>query len=92
MITDEEVEHIGLLARIKIDDAEKKSYAEKLNSVLDYFAKLDEIDTDVEPTYHVFGHTNVLRDDVVVPSLPQAEILKNAPATKGDYIKAPRIV
>lgn len=92
MITDEQVEHIGLLARIKIDDTQKRSYAEKLNPVLEYFAKLDEIDTDVEPTYHVFDRTNVFRDDIMTPSLSKEEVLRNAPSTKGDYIKAPRIV
>ena len=54
MITKEDVEHIGWLARIEINEQETVEYMEKLNSVLEYFGQLDELPTeDVPPTYHV---------------------------------------
>ncbi len=92
MITPEEVEHIGWLARIKLTGEEKEQYAEKMNDILDYFGKIDEIKTDVEPTYHVLELHNVFRDDVTFSSLEQDAALANAPKVKDGFFKAPRIM
>ncbi|MBN2488426.1 MAG: Asp-tRNA(Asn)/Glu-tRNA(Gln) amidotransferase subunit GatC [Methanosarcinaceae archaeon] len=92
MITKEEVEHIGWLARIEIDELEADIYTTQLNSVLDYFGQLDEIDTDdVPPTYHVVDVVNVFREDVVVESLSQDEVLENTEHKQEGYFKAPSI-
>ncbi|KAF5429040.1 aspartyl-tRNA(Asn)/glutamyl-tRNA(Gln) amidotransferase subunit C, partial [Candidatus Methanomarinus sp.] len=72
MITTKEVEHISWLARLKVNEEQLEGYAQQLNSILDYFAQLDEVETkDVEPTYHVIDVNNVFRDDVITPSLSQ---------------------
>ena len=92
MITPEEVEHIGWLARIKLTGEEKEQYAEQMNDILDYFGKIDEITTDVEPTYHVLELHNVFRDDVASGSLEQDSALANAPKEKDGFFKAPRIM
>lgn len=92
MITPDQVEHVGLLARIKLSGDEKKRYAEQLNDILDYFEKIDELETEVEPTYHVLALNNVFREDAASESLNQVESLANAPKEKGGYFKAPRIM
>ncbi len=92
MITPVEVEHIGLLARIRLGEDEKEQYAGQLNDILDYFEKIDEINTDVEPTYHVLELHNVFRDDVAADSLKSGDVLANAPKEKDGYFRAPRIV
>ncbi len=93
MITKEEVEHVGWLARIEIHESEAEAYAEKLNTVLDYFSQLDEVDTEnVSPTYHVADIVNVFREDVVRPSLPQEEVLSNTENKKEGNFLAPRIM
>ena len=76
MITKEDVEHIGWLARIEISEQETVEYMEKLNSVLEYFGQLDELETEnVAPTYHVAEIYNVFREDVVEESLPKEDVL-----------------
>lgn len=93
MITKEEVEHVGWLARIEIDEKESDAYAEKLNSVLDYFGQLDEIDTeDVAPTYHVMDVVNVFREDEVMESMPQDVVLANTENKQEGNFKSPRIM
>ncbi len=92
MITPEEVEHIGWLARIKLSEEEKKQYAGQMNDILDYFGKIDEIDTNVEPTYHVLALHNVFREDADSESMKQEDVLANAPKEKDGYFKTPRIV
>lgn len=93
MITKEEVEHVGWLARIEIHESEAQAYAEKLNAVLDYFSQLDEVDTgNVPPTYHVADIINVFREDVVKPSMPQEKVLSNTEKKQEGNFLAPRIM
>jgi aspartyl-tRNA(Asn)/glutamyl-tRNA(Gln) amidotransferase subunit C len=92
MIRKEEIEHIGWLARIELNEAEKELFEAQLSSILDYFAVLDELDTeDVEPTYHVIGITDVVREDEPKAALSQSEALRNAPKKENGYIKSPRM-
>ncbi len=93
MITREDVEHIGWLASIKIEDDEKDELVKNFNSILDYFHQLDEVDTEqVEPTYRVVDLDNVFREDEAKGSLSQDEALRNAPRRENGYFKSPRIV
>ncbi|MDI3486758.1 MAG: aspartyl-tRNA(Asn)/glutamyl-tRNA(Gln) amidotransferase subunit [Methanolobus sp.] len=93
MITKEEVEHVGWLARIEIDAQESDAYAEKLNSILGYFGQLDEVDTEgVEPTYHVADIVNVFRKDEVTESMPQEEVLANTEHKQEGNFKTPKIM
>lgn len=93
MITKEEVEHVGWLARIEIAESESDAYAEKLNSVLGYFGQLDEVDTEnVLPTYHVADVMNVFREDVVKPSMSQEDVLSNVENKQEGSFKVPKIM
>jgi len=92
MITKKDVEHIGWLARIRLSDEEKEEFTGQLNAILDYFAKLDEIDPGVAPTHHVSGVVNVFRDDEAKESLSQEDALQNAPKKEEGFFKGPRIV
>jgi aspartyl-tRNA(Asn)/glutamyl-tRNA(Gln) amidotransferase subunit C len=75
-----DVEKIAHLARLELTDAEKAQYREQLSAVLDYAARLNELDLEgVPPTAHAVTRTNVMREDVVEASLPVEEVLLNAP-------------
>ncbi|KCZ72324.1 glutamyl-tRNA(Gln) and/or aspartyl-tRNA(Asn) amidotransferase, C subunit [Candidatus Methanoperedens nitroreducens] len=96
MITKKDLEHIAWLSRLELSEEDKEKYTPKLNSVLDYFGELDEVDTEgVEPTYHVLQLSNVFRDDepgVPAVSLSQEEALANAPKKQDGFFKAPRMM
>ena len=50
-LSQQEVEHIAKLARLELSDEQKELYREQLSAILDYIAKLRELDTkDVVPT------------------------------------------
>ena len=56
-------------------------------------AKLSEVDVaGVEPMAHALPLHNVLRDDVVEPSLPVEQVLRNAPETDGPFFKVPKVI
>jgi aspartyl-tRNA(Asn)/glutamyl-tRNA(Gln) amidotransferase subunit C len=54
---------------------------------------LNTVDTDnVEPLSHVIELQNVFREDVLRPSLPREEALKNAPARTEEFFKVPKVI
>ena len=92
-ITKEQVEHLAWLARLELSEDEKKLYTNQLNEILEYFSRLDELDTEkVDPTYQVIGKINVFREDEVKLSLSIDEVLQNAPRKEKRFFKAPRIM
>jgi aspartyl-tRNA(Asn)/glutamyl-tRNA(Gln) amidotransferase subunit C len=92
-LSKKDVEHIAWLAHIELSDKEKTLFTNQFNEILEYFKKIDEVDTEaVEPTYHVLDLENVSRTDKTKPSLPIEEALRNAPKKDKKFIKAPRII
>ncbi len=93
MISKDDVLHVARLARLELSDAEIETMRQPLNSILTYIDRLKELDvTDVEPTSHVVPLVNVMRDDTVAPSVPQDEMLRNAPDRVGELFRVPRII
>jgi aspartyl-tRNA(Asn)/glutamyl-tRNA(Gln) amidotransferase subunit C len=92
-LSQQEIEHIALLSRLKLTDEERERMTTQLNDIMGFFEQLGELDTSgVEPTSHVIPMHNVLRADEVRPSLPVEEALDNAPQRAGDTFRVPRVV
>lgn len=92
-LTLEEVEHIAELARLRLTEEEKERYREQLSAILDYAARLQELDTsDIPPTSSVLPTRSVLRPDQPQPGLTIEELLKNAPDTEGRQFRVPPIL
>jgi aspartyl-tRNA(Asn)/glutamyl-tRNA(Gln) amidotransferase subunit C len=88
-----DVEHVAYLARLGLTEAELERLEGQLNHILDQYAKLAELDTEsIPPTAQTIELENILRDDVVTPSLPQDAVLGNAPARSGDFMVVPPIL
>ncbi|NWF51782.1 MAG: Asp-tRNA(Asn)/Glu-tRNA(Gln) amidotransferase subunit GatC [Nitrospirae bacterium] len=92
-ISREEIEHIALLSRLYLSEEEKELYGSQLSRILDYMEKLNELDTkDVEPTSHVLPLCNVMRDDILRPSIPKENALANAPDHTDKFYRVPKII
>jgi len=92
-ITVRDVEHVALLARLKLSDREKELFAGQLGAILRYIEKLNELDTDgVEPTSHVLPISNVMRDDEPRPSWPLDKVLENAPDKEDGQFRVPAVL
>jgi aspartyl-tRNA(Asn)/glutamyl-tRNA(Gln) amidotransferase subunit C len=88
-----DVEHVAHLARLGLTEAELALLEGQLNHIVDQYAILSELPTDaIAPTAQTIELENILRDDVVVPSLPVADVLANAPARDGGFIVVPAIL
>ncbi len=92
-ISKKEVEHVAMLARLEFSEQELEEYTEKMNDILGYMDKLNQLDTSkVAATYHVLPINNVLREDKDRHYLDNETALKNAPDKKDGMFKVPRIV
>lgn len=90
-ITKQEIKRISWLAKIELSLKEENLLLKQVNQILDFFAKIDEIDTkDVQPSYHVIDLVNVMRSDEPKPS--SEETFQIVPQKKGRFVKSPKIV
>jgi aspartyl-tRNA(Asn)/glutamyl-tRNA(Gln) amidotransferase subunit C len=87
-----EVEHIAMLARLELTPEEKELFRAQLSSILDYAARLQELDTSrVSPTFSVLPPRSVLRQDVPQPGLSLDELLHNAPQAEDRHFRIPPV-
>ncbi|MFX3618784.1 MAG: Asp-tRNA(Asn)/Glu-tRNA(Gln) amidotransferase subunit GatC [Sporolactobacillus sp.] len=92
-ISEEQVKYVANLARLSFTDAEVKTFTSQLDDIIGFAEQLNELDTEgIEPTTHVLDMHNVMRKDVVQPSLPRKEALKNAPLQEEGQVKVPLIM
>jgi aspartyl-tRNA(Asn)/glutamyl-tRNA(Gln) amidotransferase subunit C len=88
-----DVEHVAHLARLGLGDEELARLEAELNHILDQYSILAQLETEaIPPTAQTIELENILRDDVVSPSLTVEAALGNAPARDGDFIVVPAIL
>ncbi|MCK5113988.1 MAG: Asp-tRNA(Asn)/Glu-tRNA(Gln) amidotransferase subunit GatC [Phycisphaerae bacterium] len=87
------VRHIGKLSRIELTDEEMRTFPGQLTDVLQYFDKLQELDTEnVTPMVHAVELKNILAADIPHESLTPDEALKNAPDREGDFFRVTKVL
>ncbi len=92
-LTLEEVEHIAQLARLELTPAEKERFRRQLSAILEYAARLQQIDTTgIAPTASVLPSRSVLRADEPAKGLTTGELLANAPAVEQDQFRVPPVL
>src|ERR1051325_11940608 len=88
-----DVNYVAHLARLSLSPEEQAKFASQLKNILEYVDKLKELDvSNIEPTAHAVPITNVVRKDVVKPSLPTELAPKNAPQKANKTSMLPTIV
>ena len=92
-IDDKLIAYLEDLSCLALSEQEKKRLTGDLREILDYMARLGELNTDgVTERSHPFDNVNVFRDDEAYPSFDRALILQNAPNKNDEMIIAPRTV
>jgi aspartyl-tRNA(Asn)/glutamyl-tRNA(Gln) amidotransferase subunit C len=88
-----DVQHVALLSRLHLTEEDLVEQTLILNRILEYFAKLNELDTAGIPcTSHSIEMKNVFREDVAMPSLSIDAALANAPDKEENCFKVPKII
>jgi aspartyl-tRNA(Asn)/glutamyl-tRNA(Gln) amidotransferase subunit C len=92
-LTREDVQRVAVLARLRLTAEEESEFATQLATVLDYMAKLNELDTSkVEPLAHGVDIINAFREDKITNAPNADAILANAPERDENFFKVPKIV
>jgi aspartyl-tRNA(Asn)/glutamyl-tRNA(Gln) amidotransferase subunit C len=92
-LTPEEVEHVALLARLELTEEERERFTTQLNSILEHFEQLRQLDTTGVPAMsHAVAISNVFRDDAPEPSLSREQALGNSPDQASNCFRVPRVI
>ena len=93
-ITDEVIEYVGILAKLELNEEERKQAGADMERMLNYIDKLNELDTEgVEPMVYPFEEeTSFLREDEVTHVLTQEEALRNAGSVRAGHVHVPKVV
>lgn len=87
------VEHVAALARLGLTDEEIDRMQSQLSRILDAIEVLSSVDTShIGPTAQVIQLENVMRDDVVHPSLSREAALANAPERSDAFLRVPTVL
>jgi aspartyl-tRNA(Asn)/glutamyl-tRNA(Gln) amidotransferase subunit C len=94
MIIDKEtVEKVAHLARLELSEDEKTAMIKDMSKILDFMAKLNEIDTTgVEPLVYMTAQVNNVREDVVKQDITTEEALKNSPKHTDEYFLVAKVM
>ncbi len=88
ILSADEVRAIADLARLELDEGDLARYQKQLSAVLDYFQKLEELDTShIDPTSSVLPLTSVMRQDCAAAPLSVDEAVANAPDSDGEQFR-----
>lgn len=92
-ITDEMIDYIGVLAKLRLEEAEKEQAKGEMEKIINYMDMLNAVDTSqIEAMSHAFPVKNVFREDVVKPSTDREVITANAARKKDGCFLAPKTV
>ena len=93
IVTIDDVRTVAVLARLRFSEEEERVLMGKLNGILEYMEKLNELDTEeVEPTSHVLQMVNAFRPDEAVQFPSLEELRSIAPDRSGTHYRVPRII
>lgn len=86
-VDEDDVKRVADLARVELTDEDVAAFTEQFQEILEYFDTLENVpDVDSEPEL-----VNVMREDEVRESLPQAAALQNAADSEDGRFKGPRV-
>ncbi|MCL2503998.1 MAG: Asp-tRNA(Asn)/Glu-tRNA(Gln) amidotransferase subunit GatC [Coriobacteriia bacterium] len=91
-LSEAEVRHVAMLARLELTDEQVEALRTELNSILGHIGAIQQLDlSGVEPMTHAVPMVNAVREDAVSPGLSREEALLNAPDAEAGAFKIPRI-
>ena len=92
-LSPDHVQRLAKLARISLSQEEADALRHDLNTLLDYVAQLDTLDTaHVQPTFHAIPLTHPLREDIPAQALSHEAITRNAPALRDGQFVVPKVI
>lgn len=93
-LRNDDIMHLGTLARIKLGEGEVEKLREELSAILAYVSSIDEVVKDGAAKKKVGPVHNVFREDVVTnePGMYTKALLAEMPERDGPYLKVKKIL
>lgn len=92
-LTEDLLVHLETLARLELSPEERTRLRADLERILDYVEAINALDlSGVEPMTRPVEEAGGFRADAPRPSLPQEEVLANAPEREDGFFRVPRSV
>jgi aspartyl-tRNA(Asn)/glutamyl-tRNA(Gln) amidotransferase subunit C len=92
-ISPEELKNAAWDARIELTAIEEKELQEEVQDFINQAKQLQEINLEgTAATYYGLEGQNILREDIIRPSLPLEASMANAPDTDESCFLVPRII
>ena len=89
----DQVQHIAMLARLRLADEEIAESVEKLSRILDFVDQLSQVATDdVVPMAHPLQESQRLRPDEVTEKTDRDLVQQNAPSVDGGLYLVPKVI
>ena len=89
MVLESDVEQIAALADLRIQEDRMGTFTTQFNRILEYFDILDQVNGEGGS---MDRGVNVMREDLVTPSLTAEEVLSNAGGDEDGFIRGPRVM
>lgn len=87
-----DVKRVARIARLNLSEKETEKFSKDLESILGAFKDLDKVPTKgVKPSFQPIETKNVLRKDLVEPSLKQEQALSNTKNKDKGFFKGPKV-
>jgi len=88
------IERVAKVSHIELNDDELEKFSKQMESILEAFRALDEVDTEkVEPSFHPQELKNMWREDEVEEwDWRNSSPLDNTTHKEGRYFKGPKTV
>ena len=89
-----DIDYVARLARIELNDAEKKKLGGQLDAILEHFEALKGVDVSgVETTAHAHPVENVWREGDAAGPVYGPEVLQRmAPESRDNQVVVPKVV
>ena len=92
-LTRDQVEHIALLARLRLEDDEFDDVVGKLSRIVEFVDRLQAAATDgVLPMAHPLDLSQRLRPDAVTGEIDRDAVQENAPAVRDGFYLVPKVI
>ncbi|HEX3039187.1 MAG TPA: Asp-tRNA(Asn)/Glu-tRNA(Gln) amidotransferase subunit GatC [Caproiciproducens sp.] len=85
MVTHEEILKIAKLAKLSVSADELVRLTKDMNEIIGFADTINAASSETSDFDNINNLSNAFREDVVIPSYEQEEILKNAPNQEDGY-------
>lgn len=93
-MTEEEISHLGRLARLRLSGEEIKQFTKEIDAILAYVGTINEITESLDRPVTVGARHNVFREDRVTnePGAYTEKITRAFPRASNGYLEVPKII